>query len=281
MGPFCAFMSSVTWAFGSAGYSHLSRTYSAFSVSLMRALIALSLFFIWALVSAGSFSTLYGEYRLVSIHTVEWFTVSMFASYGFGDILFLWATRHVGIPTALALASSYPIWTGLFGLVFKNEPLALTQAVGLMMTVAGMVLVILHSPEMPIYSGQSTLKGSRAKGVFLGFAASFFWALNSIAVSEAAAGTNLPVSNTVRMGIVLIMSAAFCLILTPQARLLLPLKEVKKYFWLFAMEAFGGSAFYTYGMTHSTLAVGATLSSLSPVISVPVAWIAGWEKFSP
>lgn len=32
-----------------------------------------------------------------------------------------------------------------------------------------------------------------------------------------------------------------------------------------------------YGLTHSTLAVGASLSSLSPVVAVPVAIYLGWE----
>ena len=50
---------------------------------------------------------------------------------------------------------------------------------------------------------------------------------------------------------------------------------------LFAFESAGGAFFIMYGMKHSSIAVGATLSSLAPVLIAPVAWSLGWEKFSP
>jgi drug/metabolite transporter (DMT)-like permease len=47
---------------------------------------------------------------------------------------------------------------------------------------------------------------------------------------------------------------------------------MRPYLLIFVIEAFGGSLLFIYGLTHSTLAVSAALSSLAPVISVPIAW---------
>ena len=61
--------------------------------------------------------------------------------------------------------------------------------------------------------------------------------------------------------------------------LLLPLRDLRKYAWVFFLETFGGSLFFFYGLSHSRLAVAATLTSLAPVLSVPVALAIKIERF--
>src|SRR5262249_47189344 len=46
------------------------------------------------------------------------------------------------------------------------------------------------------------------------------------------------------------------------------------------IDAFFGSIFYVYGLSHTDLAVGATLSSLAPLLSFPVAIWLGEERWS-
>jgi drug/metabolite transporter (DMT)-like permease len=50
--------------------------------------------------------------------------------------------------------------------------------------------------------------------------------------------------------------------------------------WVFFLETCLGSFFYIYGLSHSPLAVASTLTSLAPVLSVPVAIVLGLERFS-
>jgi drug/metabolite transporter (DMT)-like permease len=59
------------------------------------------------------------------------------------------------------------------------------------------------------------------------------------------------------------------------------MKLIRANGWVFLIEAYGGSYFYTYGLAHAPLAIGATLSSLAPILSVPVAIALKLEKFSP
>jgi drug/metabolite transporter (DMT)-like permease len=57
-------------------------------------------------------------------------------------------------------------------------------------------------------------------------------------------------------------------------------KKLGKDYFLFAGEAYFGSLCFLYGLGHSELVVGTTLSSLAPIISAPAAVIMGLERWS-
>ena len=276
LGPISALASSATWAIGSAQYSRLSHSYSAFAVNFARGLLAFPLFFIFSFVLAGGVTEGLTQFAEVSRVRFAWFALSMIASYGLGDVLFLWSTRAIGVPTALAIASGYPLWTAAAGTVFRGESLSILPLLGLFITVAGVVLVIMNSPRNEEHRSISNLR----KGVILALLTSVCWATNSFSSAEGGQGLSAPVANSIRMIFAMIFSAGFGWLFLPKASLLLPRKEMVSNLWVFVLEAFGGSYFYMYGLTHSPLAVGATLASLAPVLSVPVAWAMGLEKFS-
>jgi uncharacterized membrane protein len=279
----CAFGSSVTWAIGSAVYSRLGSQYSAFAVNFARALIALPLFIFSAFIVSGGWSEGLANYHLVRPSHWGWFTLSMISSYGLGDCFFLWSTRSLGVPGALAVASCYPIWTLLAGYVFNGENVSVSQGCGLIITVIGIVLVVLNGPQSPSQVNRpaaSSERGFSKLGFLFALATSFAWATNSFAVSKG--GMDLPaeVGNTVRMIMALILSSSFGRLLAPSQPLLLPEGQIYRSLWVFVLEAFGGSYLYMYGLSHSPLAVGSTLASLAPVLSVPVALVLKLEKFS-
>ena len=280
LGPLCALLSSVTWAIGSARYSLLSRSHSAFAVNFARGLFALPLFAAMAFVETGSWSGGLSAFAALRAPHLGWFALSMVASYGLGDVLFLSSTRILGIPTALAIASSYPLWTAGAARFFRGEQLAPLQGLGLALAVLGVILVILNSPGLRGTEGALKAPALLRKGLALAFLTSIMWALNSFSVSQGGRELSVPVSNTVRMAFALVLSAGFGRIFMPEAPVLLPRKVMISSLSIFALEAFGGSYFYMYGLTHSPLAVGATLSSLAPVMAVPVSLVLGLEKFS-
>lgn len=278
LGPFCAFLSSCTWAIGSAGYSRMAGSHSAFAVNFSRAIIALPMFVIAIFVAGRGFDGGWVSLSALNSSHIAWFGLSMFASYGFGDVLFLWSTRKIGVPAALAIASAYPLWTAASGAAFRGEVLSFAQVAGLVMTVSGVGVVILSGAR----SGPSRDAGraALAKGVTLAILTSFLWATNSFAVAHAGKGLESAVGNMVRMIWALLISGGLGLIFSRDKRLLLPMPEIKKWSWLFALEAFGGSYLFMYGLSNSPLAIGSTLASLAPVLSVPVAVAFKLERFS-
>ncbi|MGZ3708156.1 MAG: DMT family transporter [Bdellovibrionota bacterium] len=276
LGPLCAFLSSCTWAVGSTTYSRLSRDHSAFAVNFMRAMIALPLFVLVTFITAGGLSAGLMQYQSVQTWQVGWLALSMIASYALGDVLFLWSSLYLGVPAALAIASSYPLLTAVLGKCFLGQELSAVQILGLLMSVGGIVVVILNGPKI---GGKRDYR-HLAKGVALAFATALLWATNTFSISKGAVGLTPFVTNTVRMILALLLSAILSLILARGRPIILPWKTLKGPFLIFAAEAFGGSAFFTYGLSHSPLAIGSTLSSLAPVLSVPLALSLGLEKFS-
>lgn len=271
LGPLSAFGASATWAIGSSSYSKLSQRYSPFSINFTRALFALPLFVLIVFLFEGGLQS----FHLIQIEHCIWFSLSMLSSYGMGDVLFLWSARSLGVPGALAIASCFPLWTVLAGYFFLNQALGWTQLLGIAVAVSGVSIVILNQPR----------KGSQKtrfswQGVLLATGTSVFWALNAYAVAKAGADLPMATANSLRMILALLFTFVFGRFFYKKSAVILPKADVFRFSWVFVVESFGGSCFYLYGLSHSPLALGSVLTSLAPVISVPVALALKLEKFS-
>ncbi len=296
VGAMSGFLASCTWALGTSVYSKLSRENSAVAVNFARAWVALPLFILAEFITAGGIHQGLAEYAVAGWSHLGWMSLSMVASYGMGDVIFLWSTRSLGVPGALAIASSYPFWTAWVGVIFEGQILRPAQWFGLVVTLCGIVLVILNSPRAPDRSASSMstdpseeLAKSRKqaqhaavpwKGIALAVLASFFWSLNSYSVARGSVGVSVFVGNTLRMSSGVVLSYVLGRFLAPNDPILMPWKTVKPFLWLFALESFGGSFFYMTAFSKAPLVIAATMCSLAPVISVPVALAFGMEKFS-
>jgi drug/metabolite transporter (DMT)-like permease len=284
LGPVFAFLSSVTWALGSSGYAKLSKRFSPFAVNFNRALVAFPLF---ALVTLA-FHRGWSGFEDVSLKNWLWFSLSIFASYGLGDVLFFRSTTSIGVPAALAIASCYPVYTALIASIQGGAALSRGQWLGMLVAIAGVVLVILSRQEKGSVDVQAGVeeKGNRVwVGFLLAGMTSVLWSLNSYALSEVGTQVSIWVSSSIRMGLGLVMSASFGILFPgvigrKRESLRMPWVDFRAAIPLFVIEAFGGSLFFMYGMAHASLPVASTLSSLAPVISVPVALVLRLERFS-
>ncbi len=289
LGPLCAFGSSVTWAFGSASYSRLARHHSAFAINFARATVAMPLFVLAAILSEGGLAAAVTAFSQVTLNELMWFAISIFASYGIGDVFFMWSAQSLGVPSALAIASTYPLLTAGLGSYIQGEDLSATQLVGLVITVTGVIVVILSAKSSSLATDhdavaatdKSTLRlNRRSLGILLAFGTMLMWSINSFSNAKGAKDINPTVCNAIRMTIALGMSAGLGRIFARHRPVTLPWKDYKAMMPMFVFEAFGGSLMFVYGLSHSPLAIGSTLSSLAPVLAVPVAWLQGLEKFS-
>jgi drug/metabolite transporter (DMT)-like permease len=273
LGPAAAFLSSVTWAVAATIYSRLSLKTNAFAVNVTRALFALPCFFLAAVVTG--WGDLAGAFRLPA-ENLGWLALSVVGSYALGDALFFRSTHALGVPGALSIASTYPLWSALAGWLVRGERMGLTGVAGLVMVVGGVVTVIRSRS-----GAEAASHGGRARGVLLAVATSLFWALNAYAISRGGKGVSPAAANTVRMAAVLaVVPLAGRLTMGARAALVVPWADARPAAWLFVLEGFGGSMLFLLGMTRSPLAIGAALSSLAPVVSVPFAVLSGRERFS-
>lgn len=279
-GPISAFCSSVTWAIGTSGYSRLAKTYTPTRINFSRAAVGLPFFAVLAFVLAGGWNGGMQEFGKLTAAHWGWFALSMFSSYGIGDVLFFLSTRSLGVPGALAIASSYPLWTSLGGFWLRHEGVSTLQFVGLSITLSGIIVVILHGPKAeakPVDHVAHRLD-RKGVGIALAFATSLFWGLNTLAVSQGGTGVNAGVANTSRMVLALIICFIVGRLGGDRTPPLLPAAEFKRSAWIFFAESVFGSFFFMFGLAHSPLVLGSTLVALSPVLAVPAAWMLGGER---
>lgn len=300
--PSCAFGSAAVWAVASVWYSRLSKDHSVFAVNFARASVAFPLFILAVFIAEGGILKGLVSYQGVQTSHLGWLSLSVLTSFGFGDAAFFWSTRFIGVPTAMAIAFSYPVLTMILSSLLLAEAISRLQMLGVVLTAVGVAIVILECPALEETSQSDPLnkrqnkyqnkyndkkvtlsKYSRAMGLMGAFVTSLLWSLNSFATSKGGVGITTAVGGSIRMMmalLLLLLIGGIGKVFTPGKSLVLPVVQIRRFFWVFVLEAFCGTYLYVYGLSHSSLVLGVTLSSLSPVISVPVAVLMRTEKFS-
>jgi drug/metabolite transporter (DMT)-like permease len=273
LGPFCAFLASVTWALGSAGYGRLSRAYSPFAINFARASVALPLYLLVCGFSGAS-----GLLAVRAWH-VQWLLLSILSSYVIADVLFFMSIRSLGLPSSLAIASTYPLWSALVGWWFRGEHLHAGVIAGLVGIVGGTIAVILATPVAATLDiGPRPRWDRRGFGVGLAMATSLLWALNAYSIAQVGNGLSTSTLSAVRMTLAVVLCPLVGSLLHGPKSVFLVRSAFLRSLPIFVIESFGGSYFFAYGLSNAPLGVATSLSSLSPVIAVPIALMAGWER---
>jgi drug/metabolite transporter (DMT)-like permease len=269
VGAVAAFGSSVTWAFASVRYSQVSRELGSVRVNLARASVVGPFYLVVALALHGpNFAA------TISVGPALWLVLSVLCSYVIADGLFFSAARRVGIATALSIASTYPLWAVLVGVVFRGESFGAMRAIGTLLCVVGVATLVRLAPTTVTVDGQP----SAGAGIALALLTSLLWAGNSISIKYGSVGLDVVQINGVRYGFALVVLAIGAWRFGGPAK-------ISKRHWIALLPAVAadgllGSSMYVYGLAHSDLAIGATLSSLAPLISVPIALVMGEEEWN-
>ena len=283
LGPLAALGASLTWVAGSSVYTLLAKKYSASTINFTRASIAFPLFILVCLFRMDEILPTIDLNSIFFLENICWLILSVLATYCLGDFLFIWSALSVGYPTSQAVGAIYPLWAAIFGVIFLEQPLNIYKYIGIILSILGIVAVVYSGRNTKIYyeNSSKSLLRHKSTGVLLAIATSVAWAINGFAVHKA--GTAIPVvfGNVIRMGFAALVCFAIIKFKKGEkSALFLQWSDFKKYGLIFAVESFGGSFLFLYGMSHTPLALGATLSSLAPVIAVPVAVFMRWERFS-
>ncbi len=245
------------------------------AVNFMRACLSLPFFLGFALVrSPGS------PLGAVTADRAGWLLVSVLGSYVVGDALFLASAHRVGVPVALAIASTYPLWSAFAGWSLLGQSVGPAGFLGVALVVCGVVVVVRQRADRGGGGGR-TPSSDHTAGFLLAAGTSLFWALNTFAVARGGEGLGVAEVNTVRMGFAAAILPLVRVALRGRGvRLLVPAKEMRRAWPFFLMESVTGTALFVYGLTHSPLAVAAALTSLAPVLSIPFAFVVSRDRVS-
>jgi drug/metabolite transporter (DMT)-like permease len=268
LGAAAALGSSATWAYASTRYALVAREVSPVRVNLARMLMAWPVF-----VALGLWDGTLGQG--LGQRSLSWLTLSTFCSYAFADSLFFAAAKRIGVSSALAIASTYPLWAALKGTLVDGEAFGVYRALGTLCCVGGVAAIVKLSD-----ANQTKADGTRDPwGVPFAIITSVLWAGNTIAIKAGSVGMSLWTVNAFRYGLAICVLSG--LVMMGRA----PGPSRPALGWLTILPAvfldcLVGSVFFIYALTATDLAVGATLSSLAPLISLPFAVWMGAEKLS-
>jgi drug/metabolite transporter (DMT)-like permease len=268
LGALAALGSSVTWAFATSRYAKASASVGSLRINLARSLVVFPLFVAGALILHGR-----ALFSGVGRESLGWLFVSVICSYAFADNLFLMATRRIGVSSALSIASTFPLWAALVA-VLRGEPLGASRGLGTVLCVVGVVWVVRLSS-----SPDENTKKHDAVGLLLAFTTSVLWAGNAISTKLGSLSLDGFQANSLRYAIALMLLVPTVLAARPAG----PKRPPEGWLWVvpaILADAFLGSFLYVYGLVNTSTAVGATLTSLSPLISVPFAIWAGTERWN-
>jgi drug/metabolite transporter (DMT)-like permease len=272
-GALAAFGSSCTWAYASTRYALASKDVGSARVNLARAVTVTPIYLVAVALTSGAHAL-----EGVTLRGVGWLLVSVLCSYGFADNLFFAASRRLGVSTALSIASTYPLWAALVGVVVSHERFGPLRAVGTLACVGGVIALVRLSPTARDEAGRPHRD---ALGVTLAFLTSILWAGNSVSIKHGAAGLSVWQANAIRYGMALVilsMQVAWSRNAPPANT---PTGGWTRLVPAIIADAVFGSVFYVYGLSHTDLAIGATLSSQAPLIAVPFAIVLGAERWNP
>lgn len=280
LGALASLASAAIWAFGSTRYALYSRALGSARVNLTRASTVLPIFLVMTLWSTRGhlFAAVDGTHAI-------WLALSVVCAYAFADNLFFAAARRVGVTTALAIASTDPLWAAIAGALWRGERFGLWRAAGTALCVGGVIALILLAPRVahelaPDGSRQSDRKASRI-GILLALLTSLLWAGNCVATKLGATGLVLWQATLLRICFAWpILAATTALVTRPTRDAAEARRSYRALIPICLLEAGVGSLLFVYGLAHSDLVVGATLSSLAPLMSVPFALLYSEERWS-
>jgi drug/metabolite transporter (DMT)-like permease len=276
-GALAALASAALWAFASTRYALASRTIGSARTNLARACIVLPIFAVASLVTTGGHPL-----AAVSSTRAAWLFMSVVCAYAFADNVFFAAARRVGITTALAISSTYPLWAAVAGTLWRGERFGLLRAGGTGLCVGGVVALIVLAPEAAGEHAHAKSDSREAKeGIALALLTSVLWAGNTVATKMGGTGLDAWHTNFIRFCFAWpILAATSALTRRPSSDDAAARATYKGLVFPSLAEACIGSSLFVYALAHTDLAVGATLTSLAPLMSVPFALFYREERWS-
>ncbi|MBN1934078.1 MAG: DMT family transporter [Anaerolineae bacterium] len=198
-GEFYALACAFLWATSSALIKSQAHKMSVISLNALRAIPAVAIY--WAMVALSGKGALIG-----ALTTRAWVLLLLSALLGLvvGDVLYFQSMKLIGLARAMPLSTIYPFFTLLLSLLFLDEGLDWTTAVGAVLIVGGAYLLAFSKNKVGRDAGQVSPRVNAA-GVSLALGAALLWSASTVMLRVGLEGVDTTLANALRLSLMLLV----------------------------------------------------------------------------
>jgi drug/metabolite transporter (DMT)-like permease len=281
LGESAAIIVAVLWTANSIFFTAAGRRIGAISVNAFRILLAVSFLGFTHIIFFGSI--------VPAANSSQWFWmgVSGIVGLGIGDFALFAAFVIIGPKRSLLLMALAPVCSVIAGFSLLNETLGAWSFVGIAITLAGIIIVVLEKKEDP--DDYKIEPGKKRWGIILGLIGAVGQGVGLViskyGMVTVADDPSVPLDSLSAAFIRMFIGAIFvwiCILAMgkiPEMRSSLSDRRAVK---LTSAGAFVGPFlgvwFSMVAVTYALAGIAMTLMALTPVFIIPVVWLLYREK---
>lgn len=272
-----ALATALCWSFGGLLATTPTRALGPLRFNRIR-LTLVSLLLVFAALATGGFHSL-------DLHSALILTASAMIGIFVGDNMLYATLKRLGPRrTGILFTTNAPI-TVILGLFFLGETPPWATAAGCVLIVLGVFLAVFCGTTSPQKHAFEQVQGSLGWGLVLGFSSALCQSISVlIARPVMAAGVDAIAASALRVGTAALALHLFMLILPHKTEQPVPSASLKIFCQIGLSGLVGlalGMTFLLYALAHGPAGMVSTLSATSPILILPILWMATGERPAP
>jgi drug/metabolite transporter (DMT)-like permease len=274
LGEMAGLLTSIAWSGTSVLFTKATQQVGSLVVNRVRVLLALAFLMLLNLVFYG--------YLLPTDAGAErwlWFALSGAIGYALGDVLLFQSFLCIGAQRGMLMMSLAPLMSAGLAWIFFGEILSAVQMLGVMVTLAGVAIVILRRRNE---AGLTTC--SPFQGALFGLGAAAGQAVGYVLSKQGLVDNFSPLAgNSIRMLAAVIVLWALAGLQGKARETFRRVRQRRDVLGWLTMAAFTGpvlgATLSLFALQNTQVGIASTLIALPPVFLLPVSWLVFKEKF--
>jgi len=275
LGEMAALAAALCWTITAVSFETAGKKVGSISVNLIRLILAFVLISIYNLFSRGMILPIDA-----SSSTWLWLTFSGIIGFVIGDLFLFQAFVEVGSRISMLIMSTVPPITAITGFLIMGEKITTLGLAGMVITILGIAIVILtKNPD-----DKKVRLSHPIKGLVFAFIGAIGQAFGLV-FSKFGMGSYDPFAATqIRIIAAIIGFSIVITILKKWGELLMAFKNRRAMQHISIGSLFGpfiGVSLSLLAVQHASTGIVSTITSITPILLIPVSIIAFKEKVFP
>lgn len=275
LGEIASLATAICWTITALAFESAGKKVGSLAVNLIRLAMAFVFIGIFTFFTRGMFLPLdaTGSAWL-------WLSISGMIGFVIGDLFLFQAYVEIGSRISLLILSTVPPITALIGFIVMGERITYLALLGMLLTMVGIAFVILNKNE----EDKKVNFSHPVKGLIYAFIGALGQAFGLV-FSKFGMGAYDPFAATqIR---IIAAFAGFCIIVTASKhwrKVFDALKDYKAMKNISVGSIFGpflGVSFSLLAVQHTATGIVSTITSISPILIIPVSIMVFKEKVLP